>query len=391
MSMRSPKTAGLPWRGFQADNPLRSYGVALLSVLLSLGLRWLLAPLLGGEAPLLAFVLAVLLAAWYGGLGPGLLATGLSALAGTWFFIPPTHDFIHLRLADLVRLTIFLVIGVSISVLNGHLGRARRRVTSGRQALSETEEKLRQLAGTLERRVEERTAQLEEANRAMQAFAYSVSHDLRAPLRGIHGFSQALLEDYAGELDPAGQEFARRIVAAAERMELLINDILTYSRVSQGEVELRPVNLDQVVEEARQAVEPDLRGRGGEVSVDASLAVVQAHRSTLFQAVTNLLSNAAKFVAPGTAPQIRVWSEPREGWVRLWVEDNGIGIAPEHQRRIFEVFERLHGMETYPGTGVGLAVVRKGVERMGGRVGVESSLGGGSRFWIDLPRPERSA
>jgi signal transduction histidine kinase len=118
---------------------------------------------------------------------------------------------------------------------------------------------------------------------------------------------------------------------------------------------------------------------------------VVAHPTTLAQAVANLLSNAVKFVAPGTRPRVRVWAEESEGWVRLWVEDNGIGIAPDDHERIFRVFERLHGVDVYPGTGIGLAIVRRGVERMGGRVGVESELGKGSRFWIELPRAAQTS
>ena len=107
--------------------------------------------------------------------------------------------------------------------------------------------------------------------------------------------------------------------------------------------------------------------------------------TTLIQVLANLLTNAAKFVSPGSQPCVRVWAERSSKWVRLWVEDNGIGIAKENQERIFRVFERLHGIEKYPGTGIGLAIVRKGMERMGGRVGVESEPGQGSRFWIELP------
>lgn len=119
--------------------------------------------------------------------------------------------------------------------------------------------------------------------------------------------------------------------------------------------------------------------------VTPGLPPVMAHYATLVQVVANLLTNAAKFVAPDTRPEVAVWAEACGVWARLWVADNGIGIAPEHRERIFGVFERLHGVETYPGTGIGLAIVRKGMERLGGRVGLESTVGGGSRFWIDLP------
>jgi len=169
-------------------------------------------------------------------------------------------------------------------------------------------------------------------------------------------------------------------------MDRLIRDLLAYSRVSRMEMRPAPVDLREVVQEALAQLEAAIQEREAQIAVVEPLPSVLAHRSVLAQVVENLLSNAVKFVAQGVRPRVRVWAEGHGDWVRLWVEDNGIGIAPEHQERIFRVFERLHGVEAYPGTGVGLAIVRKGIERMGGRVGVESEVGQGSRFWIELKR-----
>ena len=138
--------------------------------------------------------------------------------------------------------------------------------------------------------------------------------------------------------------------------------------------------------EVRAALAESVRDSHAQVEVEGPLPPVIGHRPTLVQVVTNLLSNAVKFVPPGVPPKVRVRAERRGELVRLWVEDNGIGLAPEHRDRIFKVFERLHGEETYPGTGIGLAIVKKGVERTGGRAGVESDDGRGSRFWVELPR-----
>jgi signal transduction histidine kinase len=230
--------------------------------------------------------------------------------------------------------------------------------------------------------------QLAERTAELETFSYSVSHDLRAPLRVIQGLSQALLEDYAERLDSVGQDYAGNIVAAAQHMDILIRDLLAYSHLSRAEIELKPVSLKQVVEEVLSQLEAEIRESGAQLIVEQPLPTVMGHYATLLQVVANLLTNAVKFVAPGVQPRVRMWSEERENKVCLWAGDNGIGIAPKDQQRIFRVFERLHGRETYPGTGIGLAIVHKGVRRMGGQVGVESEIGQGSRFWVELRKVE---
>ena len=168
-------------------------------------------------------------------------------------------------------------------------------------------------------------------------------------------------------------------------MDGLIQDLLAYGRLSRAELKPEVVNLASVVAEALEQMQGEIERSRAEVTVDDALPAVTGHRATLLQAVSNLLSNAVKFAKADTPARIRVRSELREGRVRLWVEDNGIGIDPEYHERIFRVFERLHGVESYPGTGIGLAIVHKGMERLGGQAGVESKPGEGSRFWIELP------
>ncbi|MGG6240392.1 PAS domain S-box protein [Nodosilinea sp. AN01ver1] len=253
----------------------------------------------------------------------------------------------------------------------------------------QAEDALQQLNDTLEQRVEERTVQLAEINQELEAFTYSVSHDLRAPLRTMQGFAQALLEDCGDRLDDFCQSYIDSIIDDAVQMNGLIGDLLDYSRLTRTQIHLQLTELEDVVAETLKQLEAQIEEKQAQINVAASLPRVMAHRSTLIQVVTNLVGNAIKFIKPTTPPQIDIFAEEtyqdNGRWIRLWIVDNGIGIAPEHQERIFRVFERLHGAENYPGTGIGLAIVRKGLERMGGQAGVESQLGHGSRFWIALP------
>ncbi len=251
-----------------------------------------------------------------------------------------------------------------------------------------SEEMARKINQELERRVDERTNALKEINDQMEAFCYSISHDLRAPLRAMRSFTQVLLEEYAPKLDKTGQDFLQRVGSSAERMDKLILDLLEYSRLGRMELTMSPVPLDRVLEGVLLDLRFEFKEKKASLEAAKPLPIVIGHETVLKQVLFNLISNALKFISWDVAPQIKVWvqTDANPLMVRVWVEDNGIGIAKEHHERIFRVFERLHGVTSYPGTGIGLAIVQKGIERLGGRVGVESRLGKGSRFWFELPR-----
>ncbi len=248
----------------------------------------------------------------------------------------------------------------------------------------------RRTGENLERMVNERTASLREAIAQMEEFSYSISHDLRAPVRAMQCYAEVLMEDYGSELDEHAKKYLERIIHSGSRMDRLIQDILTYSRLSRREIKLQPISLDKLTRDLVTQYVDTKPASGVEISVDGHLMPVVGHEASLSQAVSNLLNNAIKFMAPGKKPKIHVWTERRNGEVRLWVEDNGIGIKPEYQHRLFNVFERVHPEKNYEGTGIGLAIVRKAAERMGGKAGVESNGEDGSKFWIQLPAAEKS-
>lgn len=243
---------------------------------------------------------------------------------------------------------------------------------------------LRAHAQKLEHTVAERTAHLQRTIAELEGVSYSLSHDLRGPLRTIQGFVQLVLEDAGDRLQPEEKQLLEKAIKAAHRLDRLIQDVLTYTRVSRQSVTLENVDVErllhQIVDER-----PELRSPHAEIEIQSPLLPVHGHEASLTQIITNLLDNAVKFVPPERKPRIRIHSRPAGDQVELCFEDNGIGIPQEAQSRLFAIFQRVHDDKRYPGTGIGLAIVRKAVERMGGSVHLESELGQGSRFYVRLP------
>ncbi len=262
------------------------------------------------------------------------------------------------------------------------MGALYQDMTQRRNELSLLEERLAQQ----HRQLVQRSTELLEANTQLEAFTNSVSHDLRSPLQTIQGFAEILIKSPQEKLGPEGLRYAQRIALAAGAMAKTMEDLLQYSRLRRVELEVVPVSLRAVVQEAQAQVEADLRKSQGRVTIVGQLPRVLGHQAILVQVVANLLANALKFVTPGTIPEVRIHAQGRAGWVRLWVEDNGIGIAPADRERIFRPFERLVSREHYAGSGIGLAIVKTAIARLGGQVGVESELERGSQFWLELRR-----
>ena len=272
--------------------------------------------------------------------------------------------------------------------------------TGNRQLTDQTDE--------LERLVAERTEKLRETVADLEGFSYSVAHDMRTPLRGMQGFARILLDDHADKLDADAQSYLLRITSSAARMDLLIQDVLNYTRVMRGEALLVSVDLDKLV---RDIIATYLNWQPPKavIQIEGKLPHVLGHEGFLTQCVSNILSNAVKFMAAGVTPLVRIWAEARTlsvppapwsvengkmaaDWakdgavVRVWFEDNGIGIAASDRSRVFRMFERINPAEQFEGTGMGLTIVRKAVQRLGGRIDFESEAGKGSKFWIELKK-----
>ncbi len=251
-------------------------------------------------------------------------------------------------------------------------------------ALQASEDALRRINAGLEARVAERTAQLQVLNEELESFSYSVSHDLKAPLRGIDGYSQILLDDYGSALDDEGRTLIANVRRGVAQMHVLIEDLLAYSRMERQVLESRAVELAGLVDNLLAGRAREIAAAGMVVHNSVPALSVQADRDGLALVVRNLLENALKFSRNSKPPRIDIGAREEADKVLFWVRDNGVGFDMKYHHRVFEMFQRLHRAEDYPGTGVGLALVRKAMQRMGGRVWAESSPGQGACFFLEL-------
>ena len=297
-------------------------------------------------------------------------------------------------------------------------------------ALREAQQSLREHAGTLETKIAERTAALHETIAQLESFSYTIAHDLRAPIRSLKGYSEILLSDFSGAIPPDAQALVHRLQRASNRLDALTRDLLKFSKITREDVQLTPVDVTELVHDL-VLVTPALQGNV--IRIEGDLGSVWAQRTLLQQCFSNLFDNALKFSGPGVIPHITLRSElateatrpsssgsnmpfnpsifhqsqrpsghagptkppssspeetaPRR---RIWIVDNGIGIPPQAHEKIFGIFERVSGLETVEGTGIGLAIVARAMQQMGGTCGVESEVGAGSRFWLELASAEQA-
>lgn len=349
---------------------VRAYGLAVLAT----GIAWLADVLLEerfNETSGGLYVAAALVSTWWGGFGPGLLAIGLTVLINLLFLNHPELS-LAVGVHGFDRLIFVTVMALVVSWV-----RQNQRL-------------LRKLNLELEDKVQKRTAALAESNQQLEAFCYTLAHDLRAPLRSIQGFADLLITDHGAELDREGKAGLERIRNSAERMGRLILDLLAYTDLTRADFRRQAVDLENVWRVVLRMFAEEIEREKADLSHELRHQYVLGDPAGVERVLVNLVGNALKFAHPERAPRIHVSSERKGGNVRICVEDNGIGLDPRYRDRIFGVFERLSPTEQ-TGTGIGLAIVKRSVEKMGGEVGVESTPGEGSCFWFELVEAQRES
>ena len=333
-------------------------------VILSLACSSLLAlsfkPVLHDKAQLLPFTLAVIITSAYGGLTAGLITTVLGFAIADFFFMEPVHELLTVP-DDYPLLFVFLIFGTSLSVVNHALAKAKSAA-------------------------EERSRELTRSNEELQRFAYAVSHDLQEPLRSIQTFTQLFLRRNRGLLDEESSHWLDFVVSGAQRMRRMIESVLEFS-VAGREAEIGEIDSGAALKSALQDLNNAIEQSKAELRVGAPLPGVLADEKQLTRVFLNLIGNAIRYHQPDSPPVVAVSAEPDRGdWI-FSVKDDGPGIDPSHRERVFESFQRLDSRK--PGHGLGLATCKRIVERLGGRIWVESQLGRGANFRFTLPAATR--
>jgi signal transduction histidine kinase len=350
---------------------IRHYGLAVLAVSLALAVALFFQRFQFRDVEVPLFLFGIAIAAWYGGLGAAVLAWVLACISFDYFFVLPIYS-LAIEPSELPYFAIFAVFAALVTWFST----VRRRV----------ERELRLARDDLQKR----SVQLEASNKELEAFAYSVSHDLRAPLRHLAGFSELLQKNSAQALDDKGKRYIGVILESAKKMGALIDDLLAFSRIGRAETNKRTINLGQLVEEALAEVRRDAGDRQIVWKV-GKMPVSHGDRAMMRLALVNLISNAVKFTRTRTPAEIEIGQmPPTDDQVVIFVRDNGVGFDMKYVGKLFGVFQRLHSAEAFEGTGIGLATVQRIAQRHGGRAWGEGSLNQGATFYLSISKSQQN-
>jgi signal transduction histidine kinase len=386
------------------DRPARErFALSIVAVAAAFLLRLSLDGVLHQKLPFAAFLVATTLMAWYAGFGPSILTFVSGMFLANWFFMAPHH--FAWNSADNVGPNVStLIVGITIILFGRSMHHARRRANAhAQEAIAhqkrleevvqqriQAEEKVRQLNTELEKRVEQRTAELTASNEELESFTYSVSHDLRAPLRHVDGYAQMLEEEYATSIPEDARKFVKKIRQGSENMRQLVDDLLNLSHLGKAELTRHPADLKPLVEEVVRDLKLETAGRSIEWEI-GELPEVDCDSGLMRQVFTNLLANSAKYTRRRQDAHIEVGQTRVNGETAIFVKDNGVGFNMKYVNKLFGVFQRLHRSEEFEGTGVGLATVARIIRKHGGRVWAEGEINHGATFYFTLENLPQAA
>src|SRR6202045_3987872 len=373
-------------------SPILRYGFSVVSVAIAFGVALALQHYQFRDVELPVLTLAIAFTTWYAGAGPSVLSVVLSSACFDYFFIEPLYSF-DFSIRDLPYFFIFVLwAGVVASFsavrrrIEGSLRQARDNLLVEVEQRRLREDEIRKLNQELGKRA----AELEVTNKELESFAYSVSHDLRAPVRHMVGYSELLQRQASSLLDEKSQRFIRTILDSAKRMGNLIDDLLAFSRIGRAETRNTEVDLEQLVKEVVAEIGRDTKSREIAWKIGA-LPVCYGDRSMLRLVVVNLASNAVKFTRMRRPAEIEIGCVDRNNEVEGFVRDNGAGFDMQYVNNLFGVFQRLHLPEQFEGTGIGLATVQRIIHRHGGKVRGEGAVDQGATFYFSLPKAQDAA
>jgi signal transduction histidine kinase len=376
----------------RVHSPILRYGFSIVSVAIALGVAFALQYYRFRQVELPVLTVAIALTTWYAGAGPAVVAVLLSTACFDYFFTEPLYSF-NIAPGDLPYFFIFAtwaVIVASFSVVRRRIEDSLRQARDSLQVEVEQRKHREDEIRSLNQELAKRATELEATNKELESFAYSVSHDLRAPLRHVVGFSELLQKQASSSLDDKSHRYMRTILESAKRMGNLIDDLLAFSRIGRAETRQTKVDLEQLVKEVVAEIGQDTRGRDIAWKIGA-LPVCYGDRSMLRLVVVNLVANAVKFTRARRPAEIEVGSVDNKTEVEVFVKDNGAGFDMQYVDKLFGVFQRLHLREEFEGTGIGLATVQRIIHRHGGNVRGEGAVEQGATFYFSLPKAQNAA